>query len=121
MARVRLDIDGIVSRVERAVIATADDYFQAHQDAIRRKVYPHPNPTRRKNGSVVGSPRDIVDTSTLIRSGKVIYTATGYKLVWRARHAGYVFRGVRSLPPKNWHVEADKEFSIAESVQKNLR
>lgn len=47
---------------------TADKYNRAMKVSIRGKFWNWPNTTRRRNGTTVTSPRDIVDTSDLLNS-----------------------------------------------------
>jgi hypothetical protein len=46
-------------------------YFGEFQDAIASEIWSWPRPTRRTDGSVVTSPRSIVDTGELLRSQEV--------------------------------------------------
>ena len=69
------------------------------QEEIRDTQFGWPNKTRRKNGELVGSPRDIVDTGNFASSqtpGKVVGNKnSGYSLTfqWKAAYALAIFLG----------------------------
>lgn len=71
--------------------------------------------TRRRNGSTVGSPRDIVDTGNFLRSQRRDYPdATTLRFTWNAKSdRGFMYAGIiltggsvgrysTPIPPRNW-------------------
>ncbi len=71
--------------------------FQSEQE-IAKEQYTWPVATRRKNGQVVTSPRDIVDTGQLINSATApaVSSAGGrsaLQIVWTAPYAYEVLKG----------------------------
>jgi hypothetical protein len=62
---VSIDINGILSAVDRAWSEELDEIEVAMVEAISSDRYVWPNATIRQNGPIVTSPRDIVDTGGL--------------------------------------------------------
>lgn len=101
------------------------------KEEIKTIQFSWPNETRRRNGSIAGTTRDIVDTGRFLRSQRRDYPdATTLRFTWDAKSdKGYMYAGIiltgyttstgRALPPRNWIKPAlDKyplnEFFIAE-------
>lgn len=82
-----------------------DQELKASVQAVQ---YDWPRSTKRRNGQVVTSPRNIVDLGTLLRSQqRERPSATTLVFRWTAPHAQYVLRGgVTSrgtvMPGRNW-------------------
>jgi len=89
-----------------------DGYFE---DQFKDEKWDYPGETRRKNGEVVESPRDIFDLGTLYRSGKDSFKITqGSNDItaswnWDAKndsgraYAWYVHEGLSTnLEPRQW-------------------
>ena len=85
------------------------------KEEIQTVQFDWPRQTRRRNGTVVGSPRDIVDLGGLLRSQRREYpSATQLLFTWDAKsdkgfmYAGLILTGYvvgpRStvVPPRNW-------------------
>lgn len=91
------------------------------KDEIRRVVYKwplswpaghpkegKPRVTKRKNGSVVGSPRDIVDTGAFLRSQRRDRPdATTLLFTWNTPYASLILQGYSTnrgtiVPSRNW-------------------
>lgn len=78
------------------------------QQAIRTPAYGWPRNTLRQNGQMVGSPRDIVDTGTLLRqqqSPQISGTVATYR--WTAPYSPIVHEGARLrngtlIPARPW-------------------
>jgi len=97
----------IILRQYDAVIFPA---FKAEINAVQ---YPWPRETRRRNGQIVGSPRDIVDTGALRASQQrftIGSTGTGLGYRWGGPQApyaplvlsGYVTGRGSIVPGRNW-------------------
>ncbi len=94
MVKVTLDLSRISGAAEASIKVVADAVNTQAQANIRGAVWPWPRPTKRRNGSRVTSPRDIVDRGDLVRSNRVIPRGRGqWGLVWEARHALLVHEG----------------------------
>jgi hypothetical protein len=67
-----------------------------------------PNRTRRKNGEVVGSPRDIIDTGALLQSKKRDPISSSItEFIWeddvaQGVHDGMVAKSGKRLPARPW-------------------
>jgi len=84
------------------------------KDEIQTVQFPWPRQTRRRNGTTVGSPRDIVDLGTFLRSQRREYpSATQLLFTWDARsdkgfmYAGLILTGYTTkrgtvVPGRNW-------------------
>lgn len=86
------------------------------KEQIKAVKWNWPNQTRRRNGTIVGSPRDIVDTGNFLRSQRRDYLDLGNTLrfTWDAKSdRGFMYAGLiltggavgeRSTPikPRNW-------------------
>ena len=55
-------------RIPTILRAYGDVMDQQLKEEIKAVQFPWPRETRRRNGSTVGSPRDIVDLGTFLRS-----------------------------------------------------
>ena len=84
------------------------------KEEIKTVQFPWPRQTRRRNGTTVGSPRDIVDLGTFLRSQRRDYPS-GTQLVfsWNAKsdkgfmYAGSILTGYTTsrgtvVPGRNW-------------------
>lgn len=84
------------------------------KEEIKSVQFGWPNETRRRNGTTVGSPRDIVDTGNFLRSQRREYPdATTLRFTWDAKSdRGFMYAGIiltgyttstgKALPPRNW-------------------
>ena len=86
---------------------------QEFKEQIRLVQFPWPNTTYRKNGTIEGSPRDIVDLGGFIRSQRRNRpNATTLRFSWNVPYANLIFTGYTTynkrtgqsttLPPRNW-------------------
>lgn len=91
-------------------ILTAYDkvLFPQFKEELEREQFNWPRETRRRNRTVVSSPRNIVDLGGLRRSQERIRTsATELTYRWNAPYAALVLTGYETnrgtvLPPRNW-------------------
>ena len=96
----------IKTRVVRALHAatekTASEIDTWLDEAIDAKIYDWPRETERLNGSIVDSPRNIIDTEVLKKSKKLTTrygkTFGEVKIEYRARYASYVYYGAYIYP-----------------------
>lgn len=84
------------------------------KEEIKAVQFPWPRETNRRNGSTVGSPRDIVDLGTFLRSQRRNYpSATQLVFTWDAKsdkgfmYAGLILTGYTTkrgtvVPGRNW-------------------
>ncbi|MFZ9656222.1 MAG: hypothetical protein ACO29V_11270 [Limnohabitans sp.] len=62
------NIDKVIGKADRIVKAYAPIIGEQLKAEINKAQFDWPNPTRRKNGRVVSSPRNIVDTGAFVNS-----------------------------------------------------
>jgi hypothetical protein len=85
------------------------------KEEIKTVQFPWPRETKRRNGTTVGSPRDIVDLGTFLRSQRRDYpSATQLVFTWNAKskkggfmYAGLILTGYTTkrgtvVPGRNW-------------------
>lgn len=85
---------------------------------IRRPQFAWPRATVRRNGQIVTSPRDIVDTGAFISSQvdyqpdplKLLYTWGGYD--GPVSYAGIILRGKTNYPRRDWITPAVNNLPI---------
>lgn len=69
------------------------------------EIFYWPRITARRNGQVVGSPRDIVDTGKLRDSQRVTISPMLAKFTWGGKSAPYapwVLLGTKTTVPRDW-------------------
>ena len=100
---------------EQATKAVMAELYGAFQQSFTAKAWAWPRQSERSNGSMVGSPRNLIDTANLRQSGswQMIgpYTA---RFTWSANYATAVHEGAMiypwgnrkaqrvQLPPRPW-------------------
>jgi hypothetical protein len=98
-------------RVANILTAYGKVLGQHFKDEISLPQFPWPNPTRRRNGSVVFSPRNIVDTGAFLGSQqRERPSATQLRFTWGGGgvdYAGRILTGEgarwgKDGPPRNW-------------------
>jgi hypothetical protein len=110
------------AQINQAFENACRQFGEEHQNAISSKSYSWGRTTKRKNKSIAGSPRDIVDTGALKKSYAFIRTSsTRFELRWNAKHASTVFHGKANYPSRNWHLLAKQTFDLSAVTQSNLR
>jgi hypothetical protein len=109
---VRMDSSGGRARAEaaarRATQVVMGELSAAFQQSFTAVAWNWPRQTVRSNGSIVGSPRNLIDTANLRQSHS--WQMTGpYQATFRwsasyatAVHEGAVLRGGTRLPPRPW-------------------
>lgn len=100
-------------RIPTILRSYGDVMDQQLKEEIKTVQYPWPRTTRRRNGTVVGSPRDIVDLGGLLRSQRRDYpSATQLVFSWNAKSKGFPYAGLvltgyttnkgTVVPGRNW-------------------
>ena len=94
------------------VAAIMTKYQEAIDKQLKEEIqlvqFPWPGTTYRKNGTIEGSPRDIVDTGAFLRSQRrERLNATTIKFTWGnsgVNYAGYILQGVpgKNYPGRDW-------------------
>jgi hypothetical protein len=106
------------------------DTFRENMQVLDRKInigiedpkWAHPRPTRRSKGEIVGSPRNIVDSSQLLQSQEAVEFPNLTTAVFRnsaeyslSVHEGYTTTLGKVVPPKRFMVQALEEFDLPSS------
>lgn len=95
-------------RVANIMTAYGKAMDQQLKEEIQLVQFPWPGVTYRRNGTIEGSPRDIVDTGAFLRSQRrERLDATTIKFTWGnsgVTYAGYILQGVpgKNYPPRDW-------------------
>ena len=122
--------DKYPARVKQLLNSYSPKIGAQFQEEIRKAQFGWPNETRRKNGQIVGSPRDIVDTGNFASSqtpGKVVGSKNSrYSLVfqWRARYAlaillGYYNNRFEKQKERDWITPALEAESLLQFFKQN--
>ena len=117
--KIKLNKSKINRAIAKAFQKTSIELANASQDAIESKIYPWDTATLRKNGSVVTSPRDIVDTGELRDSLELDIGKRRTNLTWDVDyaiqvHEGYARRDGSEAPARPWTVVAIESIDLAE-------
>jgi hypothetical protein len=92
--------DRLMRRVPRRILEDYGDVLGPQlQDEIQKEQFKWPNETRRRNGRLVSSPRDIVDTSEFLNSQTAPQVSeegatVTMRIGWTAPYAADIFNGV---------------------------
>lgn len=101
-------------RIPTIIRAYGDVMDAQLKQEIQAVQFDWPRQTRRRNGSTVGSLRDIVDTGNFLRSQRRDYPdATTLRFTWDAKSdrgfmyahiilAGYTTSTGKAMPPRDW-------------------
>lgn len=115
----RLELNGFNAtqlklRIPTIIRAYGDVMDRQLKEEIKAAQFAWPRQTRRRNGTTVGSPRDIVDTGNFLRSQRREYPdATTLRFTWDAKsedgfmYAGLILTGYTTskgtpVPGRNW-------------------
>ena len=90
------DTAQLAARVPQIIRAYGDVMDRQLKEEIKTVQFDWPRKTRRRNGSTVYSPRDIVDTGNFLRSQRREYPdATTLKFTWDAKSKdGFMYAGL---------------------------
>jgi hypothetical protein len=105
--------------LERALADYCEELALQFRQLIESPIFDWPNTTRRRNGQVVRSPRDIVDRGDFRDSQRLEYPNPALaRFVWDIRYAIYVFYGWTTvsgttLPGRDFISPAIEDFEKA--------
>jgi hypothetical protein len=124
------------SNFKRQILEGFKKSVAAYEDQAKEEIkavkWQHPRETVRANGSVVDSPRDIVDTGNLLRSQQPAQFSGGNTqatVEWSADYALFVHEGTSypngtTTPPKRWtesaFAECDRQGKIQDAFNEVL-
>jgi hypothetical protein len=95
-------------RIPAIMTAYGKAMDQQLKEEIQLVQFSWPLTTYRRNGTIEGSPRDIVDTGAFLKSQRRNrINATTLEFTWGnsgVTYAGYILRGVpgKNYPPRDW-------------------
>jgi hypothetical protein len=129
--KVKLDEQAIAKLNEKLTQAfqeTVEVYAEQCKAEIQDPKWEWPRQTKRSNGEVVGSPRDILDTGELLESQQdPIFSEDGNAatIVWTADHAGVVHEGEAGTdrtikPARPWTETAAEAVDFEQVFQEKL-
>lgn len=92
----------IASRLTQAWTETNSKLGERMQNAARAKVYEWPRRTVRSDGSVAGSPRDVVDTGAFVESYRLTRVGVeSFDHAFTVPYAATIIIGTRDTPPRD--------------------
>ncbi len=107
--------------IDNAFGETVEEVAQAMQDNLTASRWSWGRRTRRKNGDVVFSPRNIRDTDELYDSQSVSFSGTQGEIKYTANHAFAVHEGLaEGHDERPWISTTLKENNVAQMFGKNL-
>lgn len=98
----------LIRRVPKILTDYGKVLDQQFKEEIKEVRYNWPRTTKRKNGSEVASPRDIVDLGGFLRSQqRERPSITELRFSWNTPYANLIFNGYTTrrglvAPPRNW-------------------
>lgn len=117
---VQVELSDLDALFTRGMKNTMRQFGQECRKQMSEDVWAWPNITKRRNGSIVGTPRDVIDTGELLDSqtNPVVQGENGY-IEWTANHASAVFLGVTrrngsSSPARNVPQRVANDFDFAQ-------
>lgn len=120
------DLTGLEDAIDAAFQATAEEFANQCQEEITTPQWTWDGVTYRQNGTVVGSPRDIVDTETLLRSQRLERISDWeYRIAYEVNYAAIVHEGAilkngKEYPARPWIDAAIANLDVAEYFEKQL-
>lgn len=117
-------IEAILLDAAAPVVAGLDSAFA---EKISSPDYQWPGPTRRSDGRVVNSPRDIIDTGAFDSSQQLTRPARGVWLwLWAVPyalviHEGATLRNGGEYPARPWTKRAVADYQPAEKFAQEVR
>jgi hypothetical protein len=101
--------EDLIRRVPAIMTAYGKALDQQLKEEIKTERYTWPGETRRRNGDLVGSPRDIVDTGVFLRSQRRRrINLTTIRFEWGGSggvtYAGFIYQGIpgKAYPARDW-------------------
>lgn len=125
MSKAKIDFNKINNAIRRATDQTIDALSDAYDDAMTDEVWAWDGITHRRNGEVVGSPRNILDTEELINSKVIVRSGNNARIEWTADHAtivhdGATLRNGTELAARPWTKLAAQRFNASEFMKRKI-
>jgi hypothetical protein len=107
MNKTKLDIDKFYQKINQAFQNTVIDFGEMQKEEMESVKWDWPRVTIRQNGTIVYSPRDILDTGTLYNALSINQNNLHlYTYSWNTDYAVFVHNGAQSTPARPWITEA---------------
>lgn len=121
-----LNLSQLNSYIQESFSETVDRFAQRCQDNLEAERWEWERITRRKNGQVVATPRDIVDTGYLRDSQQIETNHLSATVAYTADYAEHVHEGSnKGHLPRPWvKVTAEEEdltFEFSDRLRKKLQ
>jgi hypothetical protein len=115
--KAKIDVSKLNRAVQKAFDATVETLSDAFDNAMTAEEWEWDGVTVRRNGDVVGSPRDIVDQEDLINSKVVTRSSdgNGAEFTWEAKHSLQVHEGGTTKTGKTYRARPWTEKAIEET------
>jgi hypothetical protein len=103
MPDVRIDTTRVTRAARNAFAVVVNDIGKEFKAEISAPKWAWPDTTVRRNGSTVGSPRNIRDTDDLFNSQQMTLAGFAADFVWDVEYSGIVHQGNGAkVPPRPW-------------------
>ena len=107
MGQVKIDTRKIDTVINKAFDITVERVSQSLDNAITDDTYEYPRATKRRNKTVVTSPRDILDLGNLLDSKAIARSANAAEFSWNVDyaagvHEGYTTKTGKDVPSRPW-------------------
>lgn len=114
--------------LDRAFAGMVDDFAAECQDTFDNPIWAWPATTRRRNGELAGTRRDLVDLGDLKASQQPPeFTGNSARITWDADHAATAFLGAvfrkraYSMPARNLPTVVARSFDWQASFAKHFK
>ena len=128
MGSIKIDLSKVNKAIFSAFDKTVDYQSEIFQQELEAEKWNWPRLTKRSNGSIAGTVRDIIDTGALADSQTVARSSDGMsaEFSWGADYAIYVHEGVTlrngtELPARPWARVGIEEGKPDEKFASELR
>ncbi len=126
MAKNKINITKINRAIRQAADATVERLSHAYDEALTDEVWEWDGTTYRRNGDVVDSPRDVVDTGKLFDSKVIRRRGDEAQFEWTADHAAIVHDGAttrdgKAIPARPWTDLAHQRFNAAKFMSNQMK
>lgn len=122
MVKIKLNTAKLYQKIESAFQNTASDFAEMQKEQMLSVKWDWPRITVRQNGTIVYSPRDIIDTGKLFDSLELQNNQKlSYQYNWNTDYAAKVHNGEQGKPARPWVSEAVKENDLVLNFKNNLQ
>ena len=128
--RIQIDTQVMTKKLSKAMSSYSKELDQKLDHQFFNSKWEWPRLTRRRNGQIVGSPRNIIDTGELLNSKQgptpVYGGKIGRRWTWNTPYAslvknGYISRTGEIVPARDWIRAALRELPFGEGIYKRIR